>query len=107
MHQAFPACWTLAIAVHLAMHLRRPWNGRLQGCCMEGLEGFHKWVQVVVQGMLRSLVQAPLHVCTSHVTQVACRSPSPTYCPVHQRLWQGCADATCRAVTNYMWGFAQ
>ncbi len=31
---------------------------------MEGLQGFHKRVHVVVQGMLRPLIQAPLHICT-------------------------------------------
>ena len=36
---------------------------------MKGLESFHKRIQVVVQGMLGPLVQAPLHHCTSHITK--------------------------------------
>ena len=47
------------------MHLGCPWDAGLHNRSVKGLEGFHQRVKVVMQGMLRPLVQAPLHIHTS------------------------------------------
>ena len=68
---------------------------------MKGLEGFHKRVKMVVQGMCRPLIQAPLHICTAHIMKHPLLTDTSICSDLPQAMAYG-VSAPCNAPSPLM-----